>query len=88
MYTDSVSRPNNKDAPDGESNSIQNQNEFSTRGAARHSYTNLKILVDDKYTGTISTILAYRVGFAFGLVAQSVSAKEVDRCAQKSLALV
>ena len=36
----------------GESNSIQNQKEFLTRYAAEHGYTNLKILVDDGYTGT------------------------------------
>ena len=35
-----------------ESNSIQNQKEFLTRYAAEHGYTNLKILVDDGYTGT------------------------------------
>lgn len=35
-----------------ESNSIQNQKEFLTRYAKEHGYTNLKILVDDGYTGT------------------------------------
>jgi site-specific DNA recombinase len=37
---------------EGDSNSIQNQKEFLTRYAAEHGYTNLKILVDDGYTGT------------------------------------
>ena len=45
-------RLSNEDALDGESNSIQNQKEFLTRYAAEHGYTNLKILVDDGYTGT------------------------------------
>ena len=35
-----------------ESNSIQNQREFLLRYARDHGYTNLKILVDDGYTGT------------------------------------
>ena len=35
-----------------ESNSIQNQREYLTRYALEHGYTNLKILVDDGYTGT------------------------------------
>ena len=35
-----------------ESNSIQNQKEYLTRYAQDHGYTNLKILVDDGYTGT------------------------------------
>ena len=35
-----------------ESNSIQNQREFLTKYARDHGYTNLKILVDDGYTGT------------------------------------
>ena len=35
-----------------ESNSIQNQREYLTRYAREHGYTNLKILVDDGYTGT------------------------------------
>ena len=35
-----------------ESNSIQNQKEYLTRYAKDHGYTNLKILVDDGYTGT------------------------------------
>lgn len=35
-----------------ESNSIQNQKEYLTRYAKEHGYTNLKILVDDGYTGT------------------------------------
>lgn len=45
-------RLSNEDALDGESNSIQNQKEFLTRYAVEHGYTNLKILVDDGYTGT------------------------------------
>lgn len=45
-------RLSNEDALDGESNSIQNQKEFLTRYAAEQGYTNLKILVDDGYTGT------------------------------------
>ena len=53
-------RLSNEDALDGESNSIQNQKEFLTRYAAEHGYTNLKILVDDGYTGTNFTALAYR----------------------------
>ena len=35
-----------------ESNSIQNQKELLTRYAKDHGYTNLKVLVDDGYTGT------------------------------------
>ena len=35
-----------------ESNSIANQREYLTRYARNHGYTNLKILVDDGYTGT------------------------------------
>ena len=35
-----------------ESNSIQNQEEYLTRYAKEHGDTNLKILVDDGYTGT------------------------------------
>ena len=35
-----------------ESNSIANQREYLTRYARDHGYTNLKILVDDGYTGT------------------------------------
>ena len=45
-------RLSNEDSQDGESNSIQNQREFLTRYAKEHGYTNLKILVDDGYTGT------------------------------------
>ena len=37
---------------DGESNSIQNQRDILTRYAKAHGYTNLKVLVDDGYTGT------------------------------------
>ena len=45
-------RLSNEDSQDGESNSIQNQREFLTRYARDHGYTNLKVLVDDGYTGT------------------------------------
>ena len=45
-------RLSNEDAQEGESNSIANQREYLTRYARNHGYTNLKILVDDGYTGT------------------------------------
>ena len=45
-------RLSNEDSQDGESNSIQNQCELLTRYARDHGYTNLKVLVDDGYTGT------------------------------------
>ena len=45
-------RLSNEDSQDGESNSIQNQRELLTKYAQDHGYTNLKILVDDGYTGT------------------------------------
>ena len=45
-------RLSNEDSQDGESNSIQNQCELLTRYAQDHGYTNLKVLVDDGYTGT------------------------------------
>ena len=45
-------RLSNEDALDGESNSIQNQRELLTKYAREHGYTNLKVLVDDGYTGT------------------------------------
>ena len=45
-------RLNNEDQLDGESNSIQNQRNYLTRYAEDHGYTNLKVLVDDGYTGT------------------------------------
>ena len=45
-------RLSNEDAQEGESNSIANQREYLTRYAHDHGYTNLKILVDDGYTGT------------------------------------
>lgn len=54
----------NEDALDGESNSIQNQKEFLTRYAAEHGYTNLKILVDDGYTGTNFDRPGVQEGFA------------------------
>ena len=57
-------RLSNEDALDGESNSIQNQKEFLTRYAADHGYTNLKILVDDGYTGTNFDRPGVQEGFA------------------------
>lgn len=45
-------RLSNEDQLDGESNSIQNQRDILTRYAKTHGYTNLKVLVDDGYTGT------------------------------------
>lgn len=45
-------RLSNEDTLDGESNSIQNQRDLLTRYAHDHGYTNLKVLVDDGYTGT------------------------------------
>ena len=57
-------RLSNEDALDGESNSIQNQKEFLTRYAAEHGYTNLKILVDDGYTGTNLDRPGVQEGFA------------------------
>ena len=64
-------RLSNEDALDGESNSIQNQKEFLTRYAAEHGYTNLKILVDDGYTGTNFDRPGVQEGFA--LVKQGLS---------------
>ena len=57
-------RLSKEDALDGESNSIQNQKEFLTRYAAEHGYTNLKILVDDGYTGTNFDRPGVQEGFA------------------------
>ena len=57
-------RLSNEDALDGESNSIQNQKEFLIRYAAEHGYTNLKILVDDGYTGTNFDRPGVQEGFA------------------------
>lgn len=45
-------KENSKGGKADESNSIQNQRKFLTRYAKEHGYTNLKILVDDGYTGT------------------------------------
>lgn len=45
-------KENSKGGKADESNSIQNQRDFLTRYAKEHGYTNLKILVDDGYTGT------------------------------------
>lgn len=45
-------RLSNEDSQEGESNSIQNQRELLTRYARDHGYTNLKVLIDDGYTGT------------------------------------
>ena len=57
-------RLSNEDALDGESNSIQNQKEFLTKYARDHGYTNLKILVDDGYTGTNFDRPGVQEGFA------------------------
>ena len=56
-------RLSNEDAQDGESNSIQNQRAILTRYAQEHGYTNLKILVDDGYTGTNFNRPAVQEGF-------------------------
>ena len=56
-------RLSNEDALDGESNSIQNQKELLTKYAREHGYTNLKILVDDGYTGTNFERPAVKEGF-------------------------
>ena len=45
-------RLSNEDALDGESNSISNQRNILTRFAADRGFTNIRILVDDGYTGT------------------------------------
>ena len=45
-------RLSNEDALDGESNSIANQRAILTRYAAERGFTNMRILVDDGYTGT------------------------------------
>ncbi|WP_317853884.1 recombinase family protein [Chakrabartyella piscis] len=45
-------RLSNEDLGEGESNSIQNQKILLTSYAKKQGYTNLKILVDDGYTGT------------------------------------
>ena len=45
-------RLSNEDALDGESNSIQNQRSILTKYAEEHGFTNIKVLVDDGYTGT------------------------------------
>lgn len=45
-------RLSNEDALDGESNSIQNQRALLTKYAQDHGYTNIRVLVDDGYTGT------------------------------------
>lgn len=57
-------RLSNEDSQDGESNSIQNQRELLTRYAREHSYTNLKVLVDDGYTGTNFQRPGVQEGFA------------------------
>ncbi len=56
-------RLSNEDALDRESNSIQNQKELLTQYAREHGYTNLKILVDDGYTGTNFERPAVKEGF-------------------------
>lgn len=45
-------KENSKGGKADESNSIQNQKEYITRYAKEHGYTNLKVLVDNGYTGT------------------------------------
>ena len=45
-------RLSNEDQADGESNSIQNQRTLLTTYAQSHGYNNIKVLVDDGYTGT------------------------------------
>ena len=45
-------RLSNEDALDGESNSIGNQRSILTRFAAERGFTNIRVLVDDGYTGT------------------------------------
>ena len=45
-------RLSNEDALDGESNSIQNQRSILTKYAEDHGFTNIKVLVDDGFTGT------------------------------------
>lgn len=45
-------RLSNEDQADGESNSIQNQRTLLTRYAQDHGLNNVKVLVDDGYTGT------------------------------------
>lgn len=45
-------RLSNEDTLDGESNSIANQRNILTCYAADHGFTNIRILVDDGYTGT------------------------------------
>lgn len=57
-------RLSNEDQVDGESNSIANQRDFLTRYAHDHGYTNLKILVDDGYTGTNFDRPGVQEGFA------------------------
>lgn len=42
----------NEDALDGESNSIANQKAILTKYAQEHGFTNIRVLVDDGYTGT------------------------------------
>lgn len=56
-------RLSNEDALDGESNSIQNQKILLTRYAEDQGYTNLKILIDDGYTGTNFDRPAVQEGF-------------------------
>ena len=69
-------RLSNEDAQDGESNSIANQREYLTRYARDHGYTNLKILVDDGYTGTNFNRPGVQEGFE--LVKQGLDRDIVD----------
>ena len=45
-------RLSNEDALDGESNSIANQKAILTKYAKEHGFINIRIFVDDGYTGT------------------------------------
>lgn len=45
-------RLSNEDALDGESNSIANQRSILTKYAAERGFANIRVLVDDGYTGT------------------------------------
>ena len=57
-------RLSNEDSLDGESNSIANQRAILTRFAADHGFTNVRILVDDGYTGTNFNRPAVQEGLA------------------------
>ena len=57
-------RLSNEDQLEGESNSIQNQRDILTRYAESHGFTNIKVLVDDGYTGTNFDRPGIQKGFA------------------------